>query len=84
LPNKVHSSLDGNKGNLHADLSLPKSTFFSSLHPRLFMLITLKFEEKELKVLNNLVAAYFDLAELVKSVGLGYGTEFFLFYKKRI
>jgi hypothetical protein len=48
------------------------------------MLITLKFEEKELKVLNNLVAAYFDLAELVKSVGLGYGNEFFLFYKKRI
>ncbi len=41
-------------------------------------------EEKELKVLNNLVAAYFDLGELVKSVGLGYGTEFFLFYKKRI
>jgi hypothetical protein len=64
--------------------TLPKSTFFSSLQTRLFMLITLKFEEKELKVLNNLVAAYFDLAELVKSVGLGYGTEFFLFYKKRI
>ena len=38
-------------------------------------------EEKELKVLNNLVAAYFDLAELVKSVCLGYGTEFFLFIK---
>jgi len=37
-------------------------------------------EEKELKVLNNLLAAYFDLAELVKSVGLCYGTEFFLFY----
>jgi len=32
-------------------------------------------EEKELKVLNNLVAAYFDLAELVKSVCLGYGNE---------
>ena len=45
------------------------------------MLITLKFEEKELKVLNNLVAAYFDLAELVKSVCLGYGNEFFLFIK---
>lgn len=41
-------------------------------------------EEKELKEFNNLVAAYFDLGELVKSVGLGYGTEFFLFYKKRI
>jgi hypothetical protein len=27
-------------------------------------------EEKELKVLNNLVVAYFDLAELVKSVFL--------------
>jgi hypothetical protein len=62
----------------------PKSTFYLSLQTILFMLITLKFEEKELKVLNNLVAAYFDLAELVKSVGLGYGTEFFLFYKKRI
>ena len=45
------------------------------------MLITLKFEEKELKVLNNLVAAYFDLAELVKSVCLGYGNEFFIFIK---
>jgi len=38
-------------------------------------------EEKELKVLNNLVAAYFDLEELVKSVCLGYGNEFFLFIK---
>jgi len=38
-------------------------------------------EEKELKVLNNLVAAYFDLAELVKSVCLCYGTEFFYFIK---
>ena len=38
-------------------------------------------EEKELKVLNNLVAAYFDLEELVKSVCLGNGNEFFLFIK---
>lgn len=49
-----------------------------------FLIAKNYLEEKELKVLNNLVAAYFDLGELVKSVGLGYGTEFFLFYKKRI
>ena len=51
LPNKVHSSLDGNKGNLHADGPLPKSTFFSSLQTRLFMLITLKLPKTSITFL---------------------------------
>ena len=32
LPNNVHSSLDGDKGNLHADFSQAKMNIFSTTH----------------------------------------------------
>jgi hypothetical protein len=92
VQNKLHFAAHGHTASeviyLRVDSDKPFAgvTNFKGYAPtQAEVLIAKNFlEEKELKVLNNLVAAYFDLGELVKSVGLGYGTEFFLFYKKRI